>query len=60
MLSFGKAELGESANLGSEFAITDEIRWWKKFHWWKKFELAQKALRKAFTELYMDTAMIPE
>ena len=54
MLSFGKAELGESANLGSEFAITDEIRWWKKF------ELAQKALRKAFTELYMDTAMIPE
>ena len=28
--------------------------------WWKKFEPAQKALRKAFTDLYADTAMIPE
>ena len=70
-----KAELGERANLVSEFAITDEnmkkevakrknwtapgIDGIQNF-WWKKFEPAQKALRKAFTDLYMDTAMIPE
>ena len=28
--------------------------------WWKKFEPAQKALMKAFTDLYVDTAMTPE
>ena len=27
---------------------------------WKKFEPAQKALSKAFTDLYVDTEMIPE
>ena len=26
--------------------------------WWKKFKPAQKALRKAFADLYVDTAMI--
>ena len=69
-----KAELGETANLVSEFAITDENikkeiakqKNWKKQgtdgiqnFWWKKFEPAQKALRKAFADLYVDTAMIP-
>ena len=28
--------------------------------WWKKFKLAKKALRKVFTDLYVDTAIIPE
>jgi len=31
----------------------------KKF-WWKKFVLAQKALRKAFVEIYVNTNTIPE
>ena len=70
-----KAKLGERANLVSEFAITDqnmkkEVAKRKNWtapgidriqnFWWKKFETAQKALRKAFTDLCMDTAMIPE
>ena len=37
---------------------TPEIDAIQKF-WWKKFELAQKALRKAFADLHMDTAMVP-
>ena len=68
-----KAELGERANLVSEFAITDENMKKKvakrknwaasgidgiQNFWWKKFEPAQKGLWKAFTDLYMDTAMI--
>ena len=59
----------------SEFAITDENRrkeTAKRKNWtatgidgiqnfcWKKFEPTQIALRKAFTDLYVDTAMIPE
>ena len=70
-----KAELGERINIVSEFAITDENmkkevaeqKNWRatgidsiQNFWWKKFELVQKALRKAFTDLYMDTAMIPQ
>ena len=59
----------------SEFAITDEnmkkevakrkngtalgIDDIQNF-WWKKFKPAQKALRKAFTDLYGGTAMISE
>ena len=70
-----KAEMGERANLVSELAITYEnmkkgiakrknctapgIDGIQNF-WWKKFELAQKALRKTFTDLYMDTVMVPE
>ena len=69
-----KAEQDQRANLASEFAISDEnmkkeianqkdwttpeIDAIQKF-WWKKFELAQKALRKAFADLHMDTAMVP-
>ena len=70
-----KVELGERANLVSEFAITDENmkkEVTKRKNWtapgidgiqnfrWKKFEQAQKALRKALTDLYVDTAIIPE
>ena len=70
-----KAKLGERANLVSNFSITDknmkkeiakrktwtapEIDGIQNF-WWKKFKLAQKALRKAFTDLYVDSAMISE
>ena len=70
-----KAKLGEGANLVSNFSITDknmkketakrktwtapEIDGIQNF-WWKKFKLAQKALRKAFTDLYVDAAMISE
>ena len=70
-----KAELGERTNLVSEFAITDENmnkevakrKNWAasgiddiQNFWGKKFEPAQKALSKAFTDLHVDTAMIPE
>ena len=70
-----KAEVSKRANLVSEFAITDknlkkEIAKWKNWtapriddipnFWWKKVELTQKVLRKAFTDLYIDTVMIPE
>ena len=70
-----KDELSERVNLVSEFAITDknmkkEIakrKNWKtpvidgiQNFWWKKFEPAQKALRKACTDLYVDSAMIPQ
>ena len=70
-----KAELGKRVNLVSEFAITDKnmkneiakrenwtttgIYGIQNF-WWKKFESPQKALRTAFTGLYMNTAMISE
>ena len=69
-----KAELGERAILVSDFAITDEnmkkeIANRKNWtapgidgipnFWWKKFEPAQKAFRKAFTDMYIDTAMYP-
>ena len=70
-----KAELSKTAKFVSEIAITDEnmkrefakrknwtapaIDGIQNF-WWKKFEPPQKALRKALTDLYMDTAMIPE
>ena len=67
-----KAELGERANLVSEFAITDENmkkEVTKRKNWTApgidgiqnlKFEPAQKALRKSLTDLYVDTTMIPE
>ena len=70
-----KAELRERANLVSEFAIPDENmkkeitkpkNWTApriddiQNFWRKKFELVQKALRKAFTDLYVDTAINPE
>ena len=70
-----KAELGERANLVSDFAITDrnmkkDIA--KRKNWrtpgidgiknfcLKKFKPAQKALKREFTDLYVDTAMFPE
>ena len=68
-----KAELGERANRMSEFAITDknmkkEVAKRKNWtapridgiqnFWWKKFELGQKALRKAFRDLYVDTVIV--
>ena len=70
-----KAEMGERANLVSELVVIyknmkKEIAKRKNWtapgidgiqnFWWKKFELAQKALRKTFTDLYMDIVMIPE
>ena len=70
-----KDELSERVNLVSEFAITDknmkkEIakrKNWKtpvidgiQNFWWKKFEPAQKVLRKACTDLCVDSAMIPQ
>ena len=70
-----KAEVSKTAKFVSEIAITDE-NMKKEFakrknwtapaidgiqnFWWKNIEPGQKALRKAFTDLYMDTAMIPE
>ena len=61
-----KDKLGKNVNLVSEFAITDKnmkeeiakrenwtatgIDGIQNF-WWKKFELAQKALRKAYTDM---------
>ena len=70
-----KDELSERVNLVSEFAITDKnmkkeiakrenwtttgIDGIQNF-WWKKFESPQKALRTAFTGLYVNTAMISE
>ena len=70
-----KAEMGERANLVSELVVIyknmkKEIAKRKNWtapgidgiqnFWWKKFESAQKALRKTFTDLYMDIVMIPE
>lgn len=69
-----KTELGERANLVREFVITDENmkeiakrKSWTALgiygiqnFWQKKFESVQKALRKEFTDLYVDTTMIPE
>ena len=70
-----KAKLGKRANLVSEFAITVEnmkkeivkrknwtapgIDGIQNF-WWKKFEPTQKALRKSFRDLHVETVMIPE
>ncbi len=70
-----KRELSEKALIITEFRITDEnlmrevakrknwtapgIDGIQNF-WWKKFEPAQKALRRAFGEIYENTAMIPE
>ena len=69
------AELGERANLASDFAITDENmkkEIAKQINWtalgiecienicWKKLEPAQKALGKTFIDLYVDTTMIPK
>ena len=70
-----KAEMGERANLVSELVVIyknmkKEIAKRKNWtapgidgiqnFWWKKFETAQKALRKTFTDLYMDIVMISE
>ena len=69
-----KTELGERANLVREFVITNENmkeiakqKNWTALgiygiqnFWRKKFESVQKALRKEFTDLYVDTTMIPE
>ena len=70
-----KTEMGERANLVSELFVIyknmkKEIAKRKNWtapgidgiqnFWWKKFEPAQKALRKTFTDLYMDIVMIPE
>ena len=69
-----KAELGERTILVSDFSLTDEnmkkeIANRKNWtapgidgipnFWWKKFEPAQKAFRKPFTDMYVDTAMYP-
>ena len=71
-----KRELSEKALIITEFRITDEnlmrevakrknwttapgIDGIQNF-WWKKFEPAQKALRRAFGEIYENTAMIPD
>ena len=70
-----KTELVKRENLVSEIAIPDE-NMKKEFakpknwtepgiydiqnFWWKKFKQVQKALRKAFTDLYMDTVIISE
>ena len=70
-----RRELNEKAILISEFNITDESvrkeavkrkNWTApgidgiQNYWWKRFEPAQKALKKAFVEMYGETARIPE